>query len=111
IRTVSNRIEARWRRTRRTQTSTIFAPGSKTRPQLAASSSPGLSGRPRRAASPFGQQEPQPVQSHRFSPMLALKAGSALSNPEDEIADTARQNVRFGAAYLTGSATSIGARN
>jgi hypothetical protein len=43
--------------------------------------------------------------------MLALKAGSALSNPEDEIADTARQNVRFGAAYLTGSATSIGARN
>jgi hypothetical protein len=43
--------------------------------------------------------------------MLALKAGSALSNPEDEVADTARQNVRFGAAHLTGSATSIGARN
>jgi hypothetical protein len=43
--------------------------------------------------------------------MLALKAGSALSNPEDEIADTARQNVRFGTAHLTGSATSIGARN
>jgi len=32
--------------------------------------------------------------------MLALKAGSALSNPEDEIADTARQNVRFGAAHF-----------
>jgi len=43
--------------------------------------------------------------------MPALKAGSALSNPEDEVADTARQNVRFGAAHLTGSATSIGARN
>ena len=43
--------------------------------------------------------------------MLALKAGSALSNPEGEVADTARQNVRFGAAHLTGSATSIGARN
>jgi hypothetical protein len=42
--------------------------------------------------------------------MLALKAGSALSNPEDEIADTARQNVRFDAAHLTGSATSIGVR-
>jgi hypothetical protein len=41
--------------------------------------------------------------------MLALKAGSALSNPEDEVADTARQNVRFGTAHLTGSATSIGA--
>jgi len=40
--------------------------------------------------------------------MLALKAGSALSNPEDEVADTARQNVRFGAAHLTGSETSIG---
>src|ERR1700746_1371923 len=43
--------------------------------------------------------------------MPALKVGSALSNPEDEVADTARQNVRFGAAHLTGSATSIGARN
>jgi len=43
--------------------------------------------------------------------MLALKAGSALSNPEDEVADTARQNVRSGTAHLTGSATSIGARN
>src|SRR5690348_15173137 len=43
--------------------------------------------------------------------MPTLKAGSALSNPEDEVADTARQNVRFGAAHLTGSATSIGARN
>jgi hypothetical protein len=43
--------------------------------------------------------------------MLALKAGSALSSPEDKVADTARQNVRFGAAHLTGSATSIGARN
>jgi hypothetical protein len=40
--------------------------------------------------------------------MLALKAGSALSNPEDEVVDTARQNVRFGTAHLTGSATSIG---
>jgi hypothetical protein len=78
---------------------------------MAASSSPGLNGRPRRLASPFEQQEPQPVQSHRSSPMLALKAGSALSNPADEVADTARQNVRFGAAHLTSSATSIGARN
>jgi hypothetical protein len=51
---------------------------------MAASSSPGLSGRPRRLASPFEQQEPQPVQSHRPSPMLALKAGSA---PADSGAD------------------------
>ena len=32
---------------------------------MAASSSVGLSGRPRRLASPFEQQEPQPVQSQR----------------------------------------------
>jgi hypothetical protein len=42
--------------------------------------------------------------------MLALKAGSALSNPEGEVAETARQNARFDAANLAGSATSIGVR-
>src|SRR5260370_41554748 len=42
--------------------------------------------------------------------MLALKAGSAPSNPEDEVAETPRQNVRFDAANLAGSATSIGVR-
>jgi len=43
--------------------------------------------------------------------VVSAFVGSALSNPEDEVANTARQNVRFGAAHLTGSATSIGARN
>src|SRR4029077_21120599 len=62
------------------------------------------------AGEPSEHQEPSQL-SHRSSPMPALKVGSALSNPEDEVADTARQNVRFGAAHLTGSATSIGARN
>ena len=39
---------------------------------------PGSAAVPGRLASPFEQQEPQPVRSHRSSPMLALKAGSAL---------------------------------
>ena len=67
-------------------------PGSKTRPQMAASSSPGLSGRPRRLAGSFEQQEPQPVQSHRSShahTQVLGKLAVALAPPEPQLQHTA----------------------
>ena len=76
---------------RRTQTSTIFAAGSKTRPQMAASSSPGLSGRPRRLASPLSIRNPAsskpPVLADagaqgRFSPFESGRRGSGYGTTE-----------------------------